>query len=210
MGFGERRIWALMKAWREARGTEKQMLCQSSHECKSVCAERIRCMTRISTPQSTAKGIFHVRCHWSSRLLAYQSLSQPSYAGVTSVLTWPRISLWHVPMIRKQLLFWTWNWFVSSIWTLFFMFGNALDSGHWQKRKSVEGRCDCILDEDTKEHPSMQCTQMFYQKGGQKCCRCLDLVSIVSVIKTKWMVNSKRHIAQIIVSVQIRTALWAP
>ena len=69
------------------------MLCQSSHECKSVCAERIQCMTRISTLQSTAKGIFHVRCHWSSRLLAYQSLSQPSHAGVTSVLTWPRISL---------------------------------------------------------------------------------------------------------------------
>lgn len=105
MGFWERRIWELMKAWREARGTEKQMLCQSSHECKSVCAERIWCMTPISTLRSTAKGIFHVRCHWSSRLLAYQSLSQPSYAGVTSVLTWPRISLWHVPMIRQQLHF---------------------------------------------------------------------------------------------------------
>jgi len=40
------------------------------------------------------------------------------------------------------------------------VFGNALDSGHWQKRKSLEGRCDCILDEDTKEHPSMHCLQI--------------------------------------------------
>ena len=86
------------------------------------------------------------------------------------------------------------------------MFGNALDSGHWPKRKSLEGRCDCILDEDTKEHPSMHCLQNFYQKSGQKWCGCLDFIVILSVKKRRFFSDeSEKDIAQM-----VRCRCWAP
>lgn len=68
----------------------------------------------------------------------------------------------------------------SVVWTLFFMFENALDSRHWQKRKSLEGRCNCILDEDTKEHPSMHCLQI------------LKKVAIALILISLWFFQSKK------------------
>ena len=96
-----------MKAWREARGTEKQMLGQRAPECKNVCGwGRIQCMTHTSSLQSTPKVSFMSAAteaadylpisHFLSQVMLVSLECRPD--------NWQHISgisLWPVPMIRK-------------------------------------------------------------------------------------------------------------